>query len=220
MIVSVELKNALEMLADTNILNTNRVISDFLRASALEDDVCSYIEQNAKHVSFEDELHAYFTRKKFPAEPKICIPFVYTLLYVFDTEKITTDDFVSSVYPQKDLDEAIEIFFKDLTFSLTAALCQADLNPSDSDAKTNVTDSENGNFVMDLFTKSLSDIIKENADEIREKIDALQNAIQSNDPVSMYSAYSDLCQTANVIGNFDEPLRRTKDLLAGLGVSF
>lgn len=215
--ISPEMNDALQSLQSANILNTGRVISDFLRTSATETDICAYIEKNAEKVVLEAELRAFSATKNFPEDPHVCIPFIYTLLYIFDTEKITAEDFVSSVYRKSDLDDAIEVFFTDMARSLAASLLLIKAEDLLSDPKNDIPVSDIENSVS-TFIETVKQSDAENQAEILSTASLLLSAIKEKDFQKAREIFLSLQQLVSDVVPLSDALLTVKSDLARSGV--
>ena len=219
MFVSDELKEALDRLENANIINAGRLITECLKVSANEEDVCSYMEKHAKYVSLEDELKNLLSKKQFPSDARVGIPFIYTLLYIFDTEKITLEDFVAnSLYPKKDLDDGITLFSQNVAKSLKQLLEIAD--PNDEVLGTENDQNETNASGLYRFASKVSEILeKEDAEKIVRAVLAVETALKTANEDIIRTAYSALEREAFTVGLDDAYLIDVKDELYKYGVN-
>ena len=168
-------------------------------------------------MSLDAELRAFTSQKKFPEDPRICVPFIYTLLYIFDAGKISAEDFVASVYRKIDLDEAIESFFSLTARSLAVAFMK--IKPEDllSDPETGEKASDTTVF-LDSFAESVKQADTEKQTEILDAIAVLKTAMDENDPEKTGAALSSLESLIESVPLLKESFVSLKNKIAQTGV--
>lgn len=199
MLITDELSNALNKLEDVCLLNVSRSISDFLRESAADEELCSYVEAKAHDVFFRDELIALARTKKFPTEPQRNLPFVFALLYYLDTGKLQPEDVITQVYPHMDVDDAATIFFSDLAKSLRFAI---DIAVSESDGSESQTcESNNDEDVFELFISFINGLPKADFETYIHKTEEMKKAFDTDNislMKSYYYALEDMLRNDNI----------------------
>lgn len=121
-----ELNYYLNELRNSNLLNSNRAISDVLRCSADIPELIAYIAFHAKSVSLKDQLCSFSSRHSLPSDPRISLPFAYTLLHLMDTGKFSAEDLVCSVFPHMDAFDAYPLFVTAIANAIESSVPLAD----------------------------------------------------------------------------------------------
>lgn len=185
MLITDELSNALKKLSETCLINVSRTVSDFLKESAADEELCAYIERHSPEISFQDELHALARTKKFPQEPNRALPFIFSVLYIFDTNKLQPEDVISRIYPHADIDESCTEFFTGMAQTLSSSLEQAVLEDNETVAQT--TDKEENAFdhLISFFT-GLTNVESEG---LIQKVNELTDAMTEEDVSGVKSIF-------------------------------
>lgn len=179
MIISKELETATKELGESNLLSVTRTVSDFLRESTNDEILCSYIEKNGYDVSFRDELISLVRTKKFPTDPKINLPFSYTLLHLFDSKKLSPEDILFQVFPGADIGDAYASFFRIMADTLLDSFINADPEFSDSDAENSEETNEANAF--ELFVSLINGIAGADSESMTSTVLSLKKALEEND---------------------------------------
>ena len=105
------LRNALEEFLQSNLLSADTAISNLLRATTEDNDLCAYIESNGHKVVFDKGFKNCFQSKQgYSQNVDVCIPFVYALLYSIDIKTFTLESFLETAYPNVDIDVSYAYF--------------------------------------------------------------------------------------------------------------
>ena len=199
MLITDELTNALKKLGNTCLLNVSRTVSDFLKESAADEELCAYIERYSADVSFQDELKILAKTRKFPLEPQRALPFIYAVLYVFDSNKLQPEDLISRIYPHTDIDEACTTFFTSMVTTLEYAYENAVSESDDPDRQTG--DLYEKEDAFSSFVSFASGLPVDDVEEIIKKANETKDALSSDDPSlikSHFYALESLLKNENV----------------------
>ncbi len=218
MIVGNNLEYYLQKLNSSNLINCTRAVSDVLRESALDADLLCFINLHAKNVSLKEQLTLYAKTKKFSPDPRVSLPFIYSVLYLVDSGKLSAEDLISSVYPGFDAFDSYPLFFGTLGTEIKSAIELADL-------KQPVLDIQNGEDTpLDEFDAFLAKIEESDVDEKDKKnlsdfVVALQNSLDGDDDALTKSLYYGLLSVAKKSGISEETLSGIKSRLLEKGVA-
>lgn len=207
----------LTQLDASNLINCSRAVADVLRESVLDDELLRFIEIHAKNVSLKEQLIAYAKTKKFPPDPRISLPFIYSLLYLVDSSSLSAEDLVSSVYPNLDAFDSYPLFFGTLGTEIRSAIEKADTQTPISDT---LTDEETSLDEFDVLRAEIeeSDASDSDKETLLSLLNGLENSLSGTDDAFTKSLYYGLVSLANKCGIDEEKLSGIKSRITEKGV--
>ncbi|MCR4661311.1 MAG: hypothetical protein K5765_04830 [Clostridia bacterium] len=80
-----QLFDCINKLGKSNFISGPITITELLKETSVTPDLLDYISTNISNINFYDELNYFLNPKNdFPSKPEVAIPFIYSLLFIFD----------------------------------------------------------------------------------------------------------------------------------------
>ncbi len=204
-------------LNSSNLISCSRAVADVLRESALDADLLCFINLHAKNVSLKEQLTQYAKTKKFSPDPRVSLPFIYSLLYLVDSGKLSAEDLISSLFPGLDAFDSYPRFFGTLGSDIKSAIEIADLKQPALDTQT-AKETPDDEFDALRLKIDETDAAEQDKKNLSDFVFALENSLNGNDDALTKSLYFGLLSVAKKCGLNEENLSGIKSRLLEKGV--
>ena len=189
------LRNALEEFLQSNLLSADTAISNLLRATTEDNDLCAYIESNGHKVVFDKEFKNCFQSKQgYSQNVDVCIPFVYALLYSIDVKTFTLESFLETAYPNVDIDVSYAYFAFATATALKNSLEKVEFGVQEFGFLEPEVDYSDMLSAVDAASEYLN-MISNNAlsDRLFELTSTLKSSIVDSNDNGIVNAYFEIC---------------------------
>ncbi len=189
------LKTALEEFLQSNLLSADTAISNLLRATTEDSDLCAYIESNGHKVSFDKDFKNCFQLKQgYSQNADVCIPFVYALLYSIDVKTFTLESFLETAYPNVDIDLSYSYFAFATATALKNSLEKIEFGIQEFDFTKPEVDCSDMLTAVDTAFEYLN-MISNNVlkNKLLQLTSTLKNAIIDSDNTVIINTYFEIC---------------------------
>lgn len=202
MVINEGLSEAIDNFENSNLLSFARSLSLLLAETAKNKELCDYIAENGEKVNLKKELSDYFKSGTFKSDqPRVTLPFLFTVLYLLDMKKLSIEDILQYAYPRTEIDAGYYLFVRSV--SKTVYQCIDNVNnmfeSADLAPDNDISETHKSFLYLKKYVSAFCD--ETTAAEIYAATDYLYSALKTKNSEyisGLYNKLENLISTADL----------------------